>query len=47
VLSVDGRTIGNGEIGPMTAQIVAAYHQLVRSQGTPIRAAATADEAVA
>jgi branched-chain amino acid aminotransferase len=47
VLSVDGRTIGNGEIGPVTAQLVAAYQQHVRSHGTPIRAAETAGEAVA
>jgi branched-chain amino acid aminotransferase len=47
VLSVDGRTIGSGEIGPATSRIVAAYHQLVRSEGTPIRAAEPANEVVA
>ncbi len=42
VLSVDGaddrRT---ATIGPVTGRIVAAYHELVRSQGTPIRAGGT------
>jgi branched-chain amino acid aminotransferase len=38
VLSVDGRTIGSGGVGPMTARIVVAFHERVRSQGTPIRA---------
>jgi branched-chain amino acid aminotransferase len=37
VLSVDGRTIGSGEVGGVTARIVAAYHQLVRSQGRAIQ----------
>ena len=37
VLSVDGRTIGSGEVGSVTARVVAAYHQLVRSQGRPIQ----------
>ena len=47
VLSVDGRTIGSGEVGGVTARIVAAYHQLVRSQGRPIQPAAPAREIVA
>jgi len=47
VVSVDARTIGNGTVGPVTARIVAAYHQLVRSQGTPIQPAAPAREVVA
>jgi branched-chain amino acid aminotransferase len=47
VLSVDGRTIGSGEVGPVTARIVAAYHDYVRSEGTPIRAADSAREPVA
>ena len=47
VLSVDGRTIGDGAIGPVTGRIVAAYHQLVRSQGRPIQPAAPEREAVA
>ena len=42
VLSVDGRTIGSGNIGPTTREIIAAYARLARSTGTPI-AAATAD----
>jgi branched-chain amino acid aminotransferase len=36
VLSVDGRTIGAGGIGPVTARIVQAYHEFVRAHGTPI-----------
>jgi branched-chain amino acid aminotransferase len=36
VLSVDDRQVGSGDIGPITARIVAAYHDLVRSQGAPI-----------
>jgi branched-chain amino acid aminotransferase len=42
VVSVDGRTIGSGGIGPNTRAIVDAYARLVRSTGTPI-ARATAD----
>ena len=47
VVSVDARTIGNGTVGPVTARIVAAYHQLVRSEGTPIQPTAPAREVVA
>jgi branched-chain amino acid aminotransferase len=47
VLSVDGRTIGSGEVGAVTRRVIAAYHQLVRSQGTPIGAAEPNQEAVA
>jgi branched-chain amino acid aminotransferase len=47
VLSVDDRTIGAGGIGPVTGRIVSAYHELVRSQGTPIQPAAPAREVVA
>jgi len=47
VLSVDGRTIGDGGIGAVTARIVTAYHDLVRAQGTPIRPVAAARETVA
>jgi branched-chain amino acid aminotransferase len=36
VLTVDDRRIGDGGIGPVTARIVSAYHDVVRSQGTPI-----------
>jgi branched-chain amino acid aminotransferase len=37
VVSVDDRQIGAGGIGPITARMVAAYHDLVRAQGTPIQ----------
>jgi branched-chain amino acid aminotransferase len=47
VLSVDDRIIGGGGIGPVTGRIVAAYHELVHSQGTPILPAAPAREVVA
>ena len=36
VLSVDGRTIGSGDIGATTRRIVEGYASLVRSTGTPI-----------
>jgi branched-chain amino acid aminotransferase len=43
IASVDGRMIGNGTPGPMTARIAAAYNRCVRASGTPIhRAAAVA-----
>lgn len=47
VLSIDGRTIGDGTIGPVTSRIVAGYFQLVRSQGRPIEASPPAREVVA
>jgi branched-chain amino acid aminotransferase len=47
VVSVDARTIGHGTVGPVTGRIIAAYHQLVRSQGTPILPSALAREGVA
>jgi branched-chain amino acid aminotransferase len=47
VLSVDGRTIGEGRIGPVTSRVVAAYFELVRSQGRPIQPAAPARDVVA
>lgn len=47
VLSVDDRTIGTGGIGPVTLRIVAAYHDLVRSQGTPIEPPAPVRDAAA
>jgi branched-chain amino acid aminotransferase len=37
VLSVDNRPIGDGTIGPVTGRIVAAYHELVRSEGYQIQ----------
>jgi len=46
VLSVDGRTIGSGAVGAVTARIVAGYHQLVRSQGRPIQPVAPSREIV-
>jgi branched-chain amino acid aminotransferase len=36
IISVDGRTIGSGERGAVTARLVTAYDKLVRSTGTPI-----------
>ena len=42
VLSVDDRRIGDGTIGPVTARIVKAYNDLVRSEGHPIQPAAPA-----
>jgi branched-chain amino acid aminotransferase len=39
VVSVDDRPIGEGGIGPVTAKLMEAYHELVRSQGTPIEPA--------
>jgi branched-chain amino acid aminotransferase len=36
VVEVDGRGIGDGEIGPRTAALQEAYGRLVRSEGTPI-----------
>jgi branched-chain amino acid aminotransferase len=47
VVSVDARTIGDGTVGPVTGRIVAAYHQLVRSQGTSILPSAPTREVVA
>ncbi len=48
VLSVDGRPIGTGDIGPITRRFIDAYRQLVRSTGTPIDVATpVAAEAVA
>jgi branched-chain amino acid aminotransferase len=36
VLTVDGRSIGSGEIGPITRRIADAYFAHVRESGTPI-----------
>jgi branched-chain amino acid aminotransferase len=47
VLSVDDRTIGMGTIGPVTGRIIAAYAQLVRAEGTPIRPTAAGREVAA
>jgi len=40
VLSVDDRPIGSGVTGPITGRIIAAYHQVVRAEGTIIDAIA-------
>lgn len=48
VVSVDGRTIGTGGIGPITRKIVETYAQRVRATGTPIaRVHAPADLSMA
>ncbi len=36
VITVDGRTVGDGAVGPVSGRIIAAYHDLVRAEGTPI-----------
>jgi branched-chain amino acid aminotransferase len=36
VVKIDGRVIGNGKPGPLTRQLVTAYHALTNSTGTPI-----------
>jgi len=46
VVSVDERVIGTGAVGPVTGRIVAAYHELVRSQGRSILPVAPEPEAV-
>jgi branched-chain amino acid aminotransferase len=47
VLSVDGRSIGEGRVGPVTSRIVAAYFETVRSQGRPIQPTAPPRDVVA
>ncbi|PYR54298.1 MAG: branched-chain-amino-acid transaminase [Acidobacteria bacterium] len=47
VVSVDNRPIGDGAIGPVTVRIIAAYDELVRSQGRPIQPDAPPREFVA
>jgi branched-chain amino acid aminotransferase len=47
VVSVDERVIGTGAVGPVTGRIVAAYDELVRSQGRSILPAPPVREAVA
>ena len=37
VTSVDLRKIGNGKVGPGTRKFIAAYRELTRSKGEPIR----------
>jgi branched-chain amino acid aminotransferase len=36
VVKADGRSIGNGEPGPITARIIARFRQVTRETGTPI-----------
>jgi branched-chain amino acid aminotransferase len=36
VVDVDGRTIGDGTIGPIARSLIDAYAAYVRSHGTPI-----------
>jgi len=38
VVRVDDRSIGDGKPGPMTRQIMEAFHQLVRREGVEINA---------
>ena len=40
VVSIDGRVIGSGQSGAITARLTEAYDRLVRSTGTPIEAEA-------
>jgi len=36
VVEVDGRKIGTGRPGPVARELIAAYRDLVRREGTPI-----------
>ena len=36
VVKADGRSIGNGKPGPITARIIARFRQMTRETGTPI-----------
>ena len=36
VVSVDGRTIGDGSRGPLTSRMVEAYAELTSREGTPV-----------
>jgi branched-chain amino acid aminotransferase len=47
VVSIDDRPIGSGSVGAVTGRIVTAYHDLVRSQGTPIHASRPRQELAA
>jgi branched-chain amino acid aminotransferase len=38
VVEVDGRTIGDGRPGPVTARLNAAFRELARTTGTPVYA---------
>jgi branched-chain amino acid aminotransferase len=37
VVRVDDRTIGNGKPGPVTRQLITAFHELVQAEGAEIR----------
>jgi len=39
VVEIDGRGIGSGTLGPVTAELLAAYRRAVRSEPHPLRAA--------
>jgi branched-chain amino acid aminotransferase len=41
VVEVDGRTIGDGRPGPVTARLNAAFRDLARTTGTPVFGPAT------
>lgn len=36
VVKIDGRVIGTGKPGPVTAKLIAKYHELTKSSGEPI-----------
>jgi branched-chain amino acid aminotransferase len=36
VVEVDGRPIGDGKPGPLTARLLEAFHTLTRQEGTPV-----------
>ncbi|GIF76311.1 aminotransferase class IV [Asanoa siamensis] len=36
VTTIDGRTIGSGEVGPITAKLSAIYQEYARTHGTPV-----------
>jgi len=36
VIEVDGRTIGNGDVGPMTVKMQKLHAEAVRSEGIPV-----------
>ena len=44
VTRVDGRTIGDGQRGAITARLVGLFRALVASEGTPIVAEPCANE---
>jgi branched-chain amino acid aminotransferase len=37
VVRVDDREVGDGKPGPITRRLIGAFHELVASEGTPIR----------